>query len=409
MKNIKFQSRRNFLKFLATSPFLVSFQGLSSFSQEIDKLVGLSFPSKLISSVDEALSVFDFKMLAKQNVGLAHWGYLESGVENDITLKANRTAFSKFYLRPRRLVGVSNIDMSLQLFGNQWDNPIMLAPIASQRAFHEEGEVAAARACGKKKHMFIMSTTATSSVEEVSEAQGQPVWYQLYPSSRWEIARGILKRVKAAGCTVIVLTVDQVAGNKETARRARRQDTRDCTDCHNRDRRGAYFLSKPMYDGLNIEGLRTNLAPNMTWDFIQRLRDECDMKLIIKGIVTGEDAKLCLRYGVDGIIVSNHGGRAEESGRGTIESLPEVVDAIEGKIPVLVDSGFRSGTDIFMGLALGAKAVCIGRPYLWGLGAFGQAGVEKVLDILRLELKIAMMNAGTRSLKEINRSFIGQF
>ncbi|MCZ6767532.1 MAG: alpha-hydroxy acid oxidase, partial [bacterium] len=154
-------------------------------------------------------------------------------------------------------------------------------------------------------------------------------------------------------------------------------------------------------------GLRGNLAQNLTWDIVRRLRGETDLKILIKGIVTREDARLCLEHGVDGLVVSNHGGRAEESGRGTLDSLPEVLEAIDGRIPVLIDGGFRRGMDIFKALALGAKAVLIGRPYLWGLGAFGQPGVEKVLEILRLELELAMMNAGTRSIKEINRSYVG--
>lgn len=162
-----------------------------------------------------------------------------------------------------------------------------------------------------------------------------------------------------------------------------------------------------MYRGTEIAGASEFFASGLTWDFVSRLRDETSAKLVLKGIVTREDAARCLEYGVDGIIVSNHGGRAEESGRGTIESLPEVVDAVDGAIPVMVDGGFRRGMDIFKALALGADAICIGRPYLWGLGSFGQAGVEKVLELLRTELEIAMRLAGTPSIERIGPTFVG--
>jgi isopentenyl diphosphate isomerase/L-lactate dehydrogenase-like FMN-dependent dehydrogenase len=161
-----------------------------------------------------------------------------------------------------------------------------------------------------------------------------------------------------------------------------------------------------MLDGLDSTGLTDYYSPNLTWDSIRRMKDMTKMKIVLKGIVTREDAELCAERGVDGIIVSNHGGRAEESGRSTIECLPEVVDAVRGKIPVLVDGGFRRGTDIFKALALGAKAVGIGRPYIWGLSAFGQAGVEKVLDILRGEFTLVMRQAGVTSLDQIKRSYV---
>ncbi len=411
MDDSHLQYRRNFLKFLAASPLLASFRAATSFCEEAsaeDKpRVLASESSHVISSPDEAVNVFDFQSVAQREIPPAHWGYLKTGVDDDATVVANRTAFSKLYLRPRRLVGVSNIDMSTNLFGVRWETPIILAPAGSQKAFHEDGELAVAEAARSRRHLMILSTVSSTAVEEVVEARGGPIWYQLYPTSRWEVTRGLVKRAKAAGCPILVVTVDQVTGsNRDTQRRLTRTDKRRCSRCHSK-KKGAYLRSKPMFDGLNTDGLRGNLAPDLTWDIVRRLRGETDMKIIIKGIVTREDASLCLEHGVDGIVVSNHGGRAEESGRGTLDSLPEVLEAVDGKVPVLIDGGFRRGMDVFKALALGARAICIGRPYLWGLGAFGQSGVEKVLDILRLELELAMKNAGTRSLKEINRSFVG--
>ncbi len=163
-----------------------------------------------------------------------------------------------------------------------------------------------------------------------------------------------------------------------------------------------------MFDGLDLTGVTALSAPGLTWDFLRRLNDNTDMRVVVKGIVTREDAARCVQYGADGIIVSNHGGRAEESGRATIESLPEVVEAVGGRIPVLVDGGIRRGNDVLKALALGADAICIGRPYLWGLAAFGQLGVERVLDLLRAELHMAMRMAGAPSVAEIERSLVGR-
>jgi isopentenyl diphosphate isomerase/L-lactate dehydrogenase-like FMN-dependent dehydrogenase len=208
---------------------------------------------------------------------------------------------------------------------------------------------------------------------------------------------------------VLALTVDLQGGsNRLTLARSIPRDSRDCTQCHQTDRTrlSGFITGKPMFNGLDISAA-TDMTPiSMSWDYIRRLRDIWPRKLIIKGIVTREDAELAVEHGLDGLLVSNHGGRAEDSGRAAIDSLGEVVQGVQGRVPVLVDSGFRRGTDVFKALALGATAVGIGRPYIWGLASFGQEGVEKVLDILRAELLIAMRQAGTRSIAEIDRSYV---
>ncbi|HUG94136.1 MAG TPA: alpha-hydroxy acid oxidase, partial [Planctomycetaceae bacterium] len=216
--------------------------------------------------------------------------------------------------------------------------------------------------------------------------------------------RTMLKRAEAAGCPVVAVTVDTPAGrNTETQARFRRLDARDCASCHTGNNGGS--PPKPMFDGINMQGIGLT-SPSLTWDFVKRMKDATTMKVVLKGIETREDAQLCVEHGVDGIIVSNHGGRAHSSGRATIECLPEVVQGVNGRMPVIVDGGFRRGTDIFTALALGATAVGVGRPYLWGLAAFGQPGVERVLDILRRELTLIMGQCGTRSLKEIGPASI---
>jgi isopentenyl diphosphate isomerase/L-lactate dehydrogenase-like FMN-dependent dehydrogenase len=251
----------------------------------------------------------------------------------------------------------------------------------------------------------ILSTQTSTPVEEVIKARGAPIWYQLYTTNNFDITTKLVKRAEAAGCPVVAVTIDLPAGrNTETAARLRRLDSRVCTSCHGPDGPGG-LRNKVMFAGIDVQGVTLN-SPSHTWDFVRRLKDVTKMKVAIKGIESREDAALCVENGADGIIVSNHGGRATETGRGTIDSLPEVVQGAGGKIPVLVDSGFRRGTDIYKALALGATAVGVGRPYTWGLGAFGQQGVERVIQILNNELRLAMVGCGARSLKEITRASI---
>jgi isopentenyl diphosphate isomerase/L-lactate dehydrogenase-like FMN-dependent dehydrogenase len=362
----------------------------------------------LITAPEDALNVFDFQAVARATLPPAHYGYIATGVDGDATLRANRTGFAKLHVRPKRLVDVTNIDMGVELFGERWDSPIVLSPAGSQKAFHPEGEAAVARAAAVKNHLQLLSTVTTTAVEEVAAARGAPVWYQLYPTSEWRITEALLRRAEGAGCPVVVLTVDMpVLSNRESGARWARIDTRDCGTCHAGpgDFTGS-LVRKPMFDGLDVTGVPGLDQPALTWDFIRRLKDNTDMRVVIKGIVTREDAARCLEYDADGIIVSNHGGRAEESGRATIRSLPEVVSAVAGQVPVLVDGGFRRGNDVLKALALGATAICIGRPYLWGLGAFGQPGVEAVLDILRRETELAMRLAGTPTIDDIDGSTV---
>jgi isopentenyl diphosphate isomerase/L-lactate dehydrogenase-like FMN-dependent dehydrogenase len=312
------------------------------------------------------------------------------------------------------LIDVRSIDMSVTLFGTTWDSPIVLAPVGAQRALHAEGEIASARAARSRKHLQILSTMSSTGVEDVTAARGEPIWYQLYPTDQWPVGRALIKRAETAGCPVLVLTIDLQGGsNRETQARGQRRDARECSACHPAGPLGsslnnvnAMVVRKPMFTGVDVSQVRSAQPLDMNWDFVKRLRDTTSMKIVLKGIVTSEDAALAAEHGMDGIIVSNHGGRAEESGRATIESLTEVVAGAAGRIPVLVDGGFRRGTDIFKALALGARAVCIGRPYVWGLAAFGQPGVEAVLDILRRELTTIMRQTGTVKLSEISRQAV---
>jgi isopentenyl diphosphate isomerase/L-lactate dehydrogenase-like FMN-dependent dehydrogenase len=391
-------SRRAFLRFLASSP------ALYAAGQAMGQGLPDPYAPQVISRASDAINVFDFHEVAKQTLMPGHYTYMALGTDDGGTVRANREGFAKYQLRMRRLVDVRNIDTSIELFGERYPIPILIAPCGSQKAYHPEGELAVARAAKAKGVEQILSTVASIAVEEVNAARGRPVWFQLYTSPLWRVTEAVVKRAEASGCPVLALTVDLPVSNREALARHRRATNAECQACH---APGANFIPpKPIYDGIDMTGGEDRGGTFMDWDFVDRLRDSTSMKLLLKGIVTAEDARLAVEHGVDGLIVSNHGGRAEDSGRSTIESLSEVVDAVDGRMPVIVDGGFRRGTDIFKALALGADAIAIGRPYLWGLGSFGQEGVETVLDLLKRELEIVMRQARTTSIEEINRSYI---
>jgi 4-hydroxymandelate oxidase len=427
------EARRRFLRLLVASPL---FAGSHFFRSSLTNLLAanvipegkalaglemLQQSDNVISSPDQAFDVMDFEAAARKALPPAHFGYLATGVDDDGTVRANREGYSHIQIRARRLVDVENIDMSVRLFGTTWSSPILICPVSSQKAFHPEGDIAVARAARAKDHLQILSTAATSSIEDVIAARGAPVWQQLYPTNVWEVARSIVKRAEKAGAAAIVLTVDfQEGTNRETLFRAQNVDKRDCSACHASAYTGAargrpksgsggfaqYAARKPMFDGLDLSKVTATYPPSLNWEFVKRLRDTVTVKLLLKGIVTSEDAQIAIEHGVDGLIVSNHGGRDEESLRPTIESLPEVIEGVAGKLPVIVDGGIRRGTDIFKAVAMGATAVGIGRPEAWGLGAFGQPGVEAVLEILRRELRTIMRQAGTPSLDKITRNAV---
>ncbi len=383
--------RRKFLKFIAASPLLTDF---SVFAQEVEETIG-----ERLTDPSEVINVFEMEAIAREKMPPAHFGYLSTGVDSDITLRANRAGFTRFQIKPRRLVDVSQTDTSVNILGTEASSPIFLCPVGSHGAYHSEAELGTARAAAAKGHHMILSTQASTPIEEVAEARGAPLWFQLYPTDRWEYTVAMLQRAEAAGCTAVCLTIDLPGGrNTETQQIFTRQDTRTCSSCHTGQ-------AKPIFDGLNMRGVGLN-NPAMTWDVIARMKDVTDMKVFIKGIEVAADSALAVQYGADGIVVSNHGGRATETDKGTIECLPEIVSAVNGRIPIIIDSGFRRGTDVYKALAMGASAVGIGRPYCWGLGAFGQAGVERVLDLLNRELLITMQGSGTPTINSIGPDYV---
>jgi 4-hydroxymandelate oxidase len=384
-------NRREFFRFIAASTVLAP--SVRALAQQ----AVVSNDPAVIKSAKEALQIMDFEPAARRALPPAHWGYMASGVDDDLTLRANVAAFGKIELRPRRLVDVSKPDLSTEVFGQRWETPLFICPVGGQRAFHPEGEMATARAARARHHQMILSNVTTYAVEDVAKTLGTPPWQQLYMPVQWDETEKMVKRIEDAGCPVLVWTVDLLAGrNTPTMLRFQRADTRNCAECHTGG--PGVPIYRPMYEGLSG---RFN-PPDATWATFDRLKKLTSMKIMLKGLDSGEDAELAVRHGVDGIIVSNHGGRATETLRPTIDCLPEVVTAVRGLVPVFLDGGVRHGTDIYKAVASGARGVGIGRPYIWGLSAFGQDGIERVLEILRAELTMTMQQMGTPAIKDVN-------
>lgn len=426
-------ARRRFLAFLAASPLFVAdardflaraaggggapMDAMGFATRLLEQTASAPAPaSLLIKSAAEALDVFDFEPVAQQRIPIAHWGYMAGGVDDDATIQANRDGFAAWALRPRRLVDSSHVDASVTLLGATFPSPIVINPVGYQRAFHPEGEMAVARAAKARNHLQVLSTVATTSIADVVAARGAPVWYQLYhDAGDWARTKQMVQRAEREGASAVVFTVDLLAGsNRETMIRSARRDPRNCLACHEggppvpgltgRVTSGAQ-PRVPMLNGYPVVPREPQVG-TPTWEWVQRLQDTTSLPVLLKGIVTREDAELAVAQGIRGLFCSNHGGRAENSRRATVTSLPEVVQGTQGKIPVILDGGVRRGTDAFTALALGATAVGIGRPYIWGLGAFGQEGVEMVLTILRRETELVMAQCGAPTIAKITRAHV---
>jgi isopentenyl diphosphate isomerase/L-lactate dehydrogenase-like FMN-dependent dehydrogenase len=393
-------------------PYLVGLKPDTTYGMSADTAHGLPLAashamrpaqgSDIIAAAADALSVLDFEAAAQAKLPAWHWAWMSTGGDDGGTIRANREGFDRYQLRARRLIDVSKLDTSTSLFGRTHETPIFLSPVSGHRIYDPQGELATARAAKAKKHLQLLSTMTTTGVEEVIAARGEPVWFQLYHRDDWGMTRQLLKRVEAAGCPALVFTVDLLGGrNMEQFARIQQKNSQVCVQCHLNGQPLTDLRNRPMLTALTTPDPRQPEIGTPTWDYIKRLRDATGMKLLVKGIVTREDAELALEHGVNGIYISNHGGRAENSLRPTIQCVADVAAGVRKRAPILVDGGFRRGTDVFKALALGATAVGVGRPYIWGLAAFGQDGVEMVLAILRRELELTMRQSGTTSIARI--------
>jgi isopentenyl diphosphate isomerase/L-lactate dehydrogenase-like FMN-dependent dehydrogenase len=405
--SISLPDRRAFLGLLAASP-LLSAAGFTPRWVEAILAAPLAAQDQvIIKSVREALNVFDFEAAARAKLSVPHFTEFALGVFNDETLRANREAFTRYQIKIRHLLGIGKVDQSVQIFGVRWDAPIFLCPVGRITALNPEGNLAVARAAGAKRTLEIMS--GVQQLEQVNALRGQPVWIGVQGGAP---SQDLIKRLEAAGTPVLVWAVDGNGGGNQIGARAvqragvanlERKDDPRCNSCHQNE--GRITLSDSLNDVLGALGSLKGEAGNLvTWEDVKRVRAMTRMKLVLKGIVAREDAELALKNGVDGVIVSNHGAHEDASGRGTLECLPEIVAGVGGKIPVFIDSGFRSGADVFKALALGATAIGIGRAYAWGLASFGQEGVETVIELLRRELQVVMAQTGATSIAKISRA-----
>jgi len=383
----RLDARRQLLRFMLQSPLIASGTSLAS----IWPMTGLARPELAIpDSVNHTLDIFQMKAVARSRLDMQAWHFIVNGADDGKTMAANRRAFDDWQIRVRRLIDVSQVDLSVDVLGESLSSPIIVAPVGGQQWVHETGEIGTAR--GARKHLMICSAVSSFSIEEIAAEASGPLWFQLYPSKHRPFMKALIDNAERAGCRALVLTIDgPTLGNREGERWFR-----------------AAGSGKPMRMG-NFESYagKKNIGdPSLTWTIVDWLRANTNMKIVLKGIVTREDARLCHDYGVDGIIVSNHGGRQEESNRATLDCLQEVIDGVSDSMPVLIDGGFRRGTDIFKALGLGARAVCVGRPPMWGLGAFGEKGVGRVMSILRAELVRIMKFAGTTSIAGIGEGYL---
>jgi isopentenyl diphosphate isomerase/L-lactate dehydrogenase-like FMN-dependent dehydrogenase len=348
------------------------------------------------------LNVFDYEELARQKLSPPFFDYIAGGADDEITLHRNREAFGRIELRPRALVDVSKVDLTTSVLGQAVEMPVLLAPVAVQRLAHPEGELATARAAAQAGTIMALSTMASASIEEVAAASEGPKWFQLYVHRDRNVSKRMVQRAEAAGYKAICLTVDVPRlGRRERDFRNRLEYPPGVA---HQNYIGEVELP-PLEVGAGESELSASadvlIDPALTWDIIDWLRSFTSLPVIVKGIMTAEDARLAVDHGASAVVVSNHGGRQLDGAPATISVLPEIVAAVQGRCDVLLDSGIRRGTDILKALALGAKAVLIGRAYILGLAVAGEDGVTQVLSMLRNELELAMALCGCRSVAEV--------
>jgi 4-hydroxymandelate oxidase len=355
--------------------------------------------------LNKFVSLFDFAPEAKRRMSHMAWEYFDSGAADEITLRWNREAYDRLRLRPKVLVDVSKIDTRVSLLGQELSYPILLAPAADQRMVHPDGEKATARGAGSADAIFVVSSFTNTEIEEVAKNANAPLWFQIYVQRDRAFTLDVVQRVQAAGCKALCVTVDSPTfGARNRLARAKYELRPGLRRPH---------LPPPAKANGDLDLGRGTLQvyhdwvePALTWRDISWLSSNCRIPVLVKGVLNPDDADRAVQEGVSGIIVSNHGARNLDTLPATVDALPHVVEKVAGRVPVLVDGGIRRGTDVVKALALGANAVLIGRPYLYGLAAAGDKGVKRVVDILRNELEMAMGLLGRPTIQSIDRSVL---
>ncbi len=352
------------------------------------------------------VNIFQFEALAKERLPETKYDFIAGGAADEITLRRARTVFDSIVLKPRILVDVSQRDLSTTVLGQRIQFPVMLDPAGGHRDAHPEGELATVRASGSMGTVMVLSSGSDYVLEEVAQAATGPIWFQQFLFRDQSLTKSLAQRAEDAGYTALCLTLDcTVSGKRE----------RNIQNSYSRPPLPNYAgMELPVYSWAlediargNQGGIQSLIDPSATWSNLDWLAANTSLPLVAKGILTAEDARLCVEHGVKALIVSNHGARHLDTTFATIEVLPEIVDAVEGQIEVYMDGGIRRGTDVLKALALGARAVLIGRPVFWGLAVDGEAGVCAVLQMLRDELDVAMGQCGRPTIESIDSSLLG--
>jgi 4-hydroxymandelate oxidase len=375
-------------------------RGLAGFLAGSSRLAGQLDPFRdhsRVPGIEELVTAFDFEAVAHAKLPREAYDYTAQGVESEFTLRRNREAFDWVSIVPKAIADVSSIQTATEVLGTQLKFPIMIAPTAGQAQLHPQGELAMYQGgTAASETAMIVSNNASFPIDKIAAAAKGLLWFQLYPRQQIDASRAIVEGAQAAGTRAIVITVDQQSAFYE-----RQTHDRHLSPAPRRTSQRAQADAPPP-NPYRI----TDTRLWYDWKFVEQIRPFIKVPMLIKGVVTPEDAKLCVECGLDGVVVSNHGGRSLDYGPSTLEVLPEIVDIVKGRIPVIIDSGFRRGSDVFKALALGAKAVSLGRVTRWGLGAYGGQGVQRVLEILQNELTMTMAQAGRPTLASIDRSAV---
>lgn len=339
----------------------------------------------------EPLNVWDYERLAAERLEPGAHGYYAGGAGDELTLRDNVEAFRRWVLRPRMLVDVNACTTATTVLGHEIPLPVIVAPVAFQRVAHPDGEVAMARAARSVGTIMCYSTLATSTSAEVAEVGGQR-WFQLYVFRDEGITRDLIAQAGDNGYTALVLTIDApVRGYRE------------------RDMRSGFTIPPDLSvasigrGGITPRQVFDMISASLTWQDVERIASESGLPLLVKGVLTAEDAHLACEHGAGGVVVSNHGGRQLDGVSATIDALPEVLEAVDGRVEVLVDGGVRRGGDVVKALALGARAVLVGRAALWALAVDGEAGVRRMLELLQSEVLNALQLVGCVSPADVGR------
>ncbi len=418
------ENRRLFLKYLAASPLLgLGAKGALAASADLrvrppDPYIWWPHdPNYAVDKPEDAQDLFEMEAACQKKVPPAHFASVASAADDDGGQLANRQAIQNVALRGFRGRDVSQVDTNVDIYGTKYSMPFFLCPTGIEKSFHPDGVIAALRASGKHNVGQMLSTVASATVAEANKARnGTPVMHQLYhgvltPVGNFELTKAVLQRAEREGAKVVAFTVDGPSSRKSLqTERARRIDRRNCAECHEirdptKPKNVGRSTPPPQYSEVPREIMEKTPADPLTWELIKRLRDSTKMNMLLKGIMHPKDAELCVKYGY-GVYVSNHGGRNEDTSAGTLSALPDIVSAVKGRVPIFIDGGFRRGMDIVKALAMGATMVGFGRPWLWGLGAFGEAGVDRVIQILKAEVLASMRQVGAASLKDLNRDIV---